>query len=57
MSYIFTKKLGYYRTDDASDGILLSDGRREMADSEFGTGSNAEMVILSWRIMAANFLF
>ena len=40
------KKLGYYRTDDASDGILLSDGRREMADSEFGTGSNAEKVII-----------
>ena len=40
------KKLGYYRTDDESDGILLSDGRREMADSEFGTGSNAEKVII-----------
>ena len=48
MLYFYTK-IGYYRTDDASDGILLSDGRREMADSEFGTGSNAEMVIMSGR--------
>ena len=41
------KILGYYRKEYVSDGIYLSDGRREMADLEFGAGANAEKVIHS----------
>ena len=36
--------LGYYRTASDATSITLADGRREMADSEFGTGTNAEKV-------------
>ena len=36
--------LGYYRTASDASSITLADGRREMADSEFGTGTNAEKV-------------
>ena len=35
---------GYYRTASDASSITLADGRREMADSEFGTGTNAEKV-------------
>ena len=58
MCNILTKNIGYYRTDDASDGILLSDGRREMADSEFGAGSNAEkvIIILQFRTTRRNYV-
>ena len=41
----FVLILGYYRTASDTNNIFLSDGRREMADSEFGAGSNAEKVI------------
>ena len=48
---IFEKKLlfqlGYYRTASDANSIVLADGRREMADSEFGTGTNAEKVYIS----------
>ena len=40
-------QLGYYRTASDANSIVLADGRREMADSEFGTGTNAEKVNIS----------
>ena len=40
----FVFHLGYYRTASDATSITLADGRREMADSEFGTGTNAEKV-------------
>ena len=40
-------QLGYYRTASDANSIVLADGRREMSDSEFGTGTNAEKVYIS----------
>ena len=40
-------QLGYYRTASDANSIVLADGRREMSDSEFGTGTNAEKVNIS----------
>ena len=42
--FCFLFHLGYYRTASDANSIILADGRREMADSEFGTGTNAEKV-------------
>ena len=42
--------LGYYRTASDATSITLADGRREMADSEFGTGTNAEKVIQNFSL-------
>ena len=46
-SYLFINlHIGYYRTASNTDTITLSDGRREMTDSEFGSGAAGSLVCI-----------